>query len=207
MIRVHGFTVSPFVTRVRSLLIFKGIKHELVPVDMQSKYFNDLTPVAKVPVVEDGELVIWDSNNIALYIEEKFAQTYKMVPEDPEKRARLFNIVALNDKMIHDGLFFMAMEQFSINDRFREAGFSFRARVLNEDEKVELKEDFSNRFSRLSEMLGDNEFFVGDQYSYADAAVLGTIRLAQMLEFDTSSMNAWYGRHMQNPQIAQMFED
>lgn len=189
------------------MLIFKGIKHDLVPVDMQSKYFNDLTPVSKVPVVEDGDFALWDSNNVALYLEEKFPQTYSMLPANPQERAQVFNVVALADKIIHDGLFFMAMEKFNINDRFKEAGFSFRSRVLNNEEKEELKKDFEYRFSKLNEMLGNKDYFVGDQYSYADAAVIGTVRLAKMLEFDTSSMDAWCEKLMTNPQIAQMFED
>jgi glutathione S-transferase len=52
-----------------------------------------LNPAARVPVLVDGELVIWDSLAIAEYLAEKFPEKH-LWPADPALRARARSVVA-----------------------------------------------------------------------------------------------------------------
>ena len=48
-----------------------------------SDKFKELTLIEKIPVLEDSDgTIIYDSFNILLYLDEKYPQTYQMLPED-----------------------------------------------------------------------------------------------------------------------------
>jgi glutathione S-transferase len=50
--------------------------------------FRALTPVGMIPVIEDGEAVIWESNTILRYLTAKAGRT-DLLPADPAGRARI----------------------------------------------------------------------------------------------------------------------
>ncbi|WP_341922285.1 glutathione S-transferase family protein [Polaromonas sp. YR568] len=52
-----------------------------------------LTPTGKVPVLQDGELAIWDTLAIAEYLAEQFPEK-KLWPADPAARARARSVCA-----------------------------------------------------------------------------------------------------------------
>jgi len=60
---------------------------------------SSLTPTAKVPVLVDGELAIWDTLAIAEYVAEKFPEK-QLWPQDKTARARARSICA----EMHSGL-------------------------------------------------------------------------------------------------------
>ena len=50
--------------------------------------FRALTPVGMIPVIEDGETVVWESNTILRYLAVK-AERNDLLPADPAGRARI----------------------------------------------------------------------------------------------------------------------
>ena len=52
-----------------------------------------INPVAKVPVLVDGEVVVWDTLAIAEYLAEQFPQQ-QLWPQDPKARARARSLCA-----------------------------------------------------------------------------------------------------------------
>lgn len=54
---------------------------------------NALTPTGKVPVLVDGERVVWDTLAIAEYLAEKFPEQH-LWPQDPAARARARSVCA-----------------------------------------------------------------------------------------------------------------
>ena len=83
------YSTAPNPMKVALCLEEMELPYEPIPVDtrkgMQHKpEFLALNPNAKVPCIVDGEIVVFDSNAIVLYLAEK---TGKFLPKEPKARA------------------------------------------------------------------------------------------------------------------------
>lgn len=87
--KVHGVVLSPFVRKVLAVCSIKGLEYELDPVmpGSTSPEYLQISPLGKVPALEDGDLGISDSSVICEYLEEKYPGVAVM-PSSPEDRAR-----------------------------------------------------------------------------------------------------------------------
>jgi len=91
--KLHYHPISGHAHRARLLLGLLGIEHELIEVDLskgahKSPAFLALNPFGQVPVLEDGDIVIADSNAIMVYLAKKTGAT-NWLPETPEGAARV----------------------------------------------------------------------------------------------------------------------
>ena len=89
MIQIIGSPVSPFVKKVLAMLVMKGVDFEVDPI---TPFYGDdrytkLSPLRRIPVFIDGDLVLNDSSVIAQYIEEVWGSP-SALPETPEARAK-----------------------------------------------------------------------------------------------------------------------
>jgi glutathione S-transferase len=87
-IELYSATSCPYAQRTRLLLSEKGIEHILHEVDLDAKpaWFDRISPYSKVPVLKQGNVVIWESSIINEYIEELFPDP-PLMPLDPARRA------------------------------------------------------------------------------------------------------------------------
>ena len=87
--KLIGVRLSPFVRKVAVALSVKGIEyeHETVLPGMMPAEFVQMSPLMKIPVLQDGDLVLPDSSVIFEYLEEKYPSP-SLLPETPEDRAR-----------------------------------------------------------------------------------------------------------------------
>lgn len=97
-IRIHSFPLSGHAHRVRLFASLAGIAHEVIDVDMMNgahkqEPFLSLNPAGQVPVIEDGEDVISDSNAILVYLARKYAPSY--LPADPKGEAEVQKFLTL----------------------------------------------------------------------------------------------------------------
>lgn len=86
-----AFTITP---NNRKVVAF--IKHFDLPVEVRQidfkrqehkgEEFTALNPMQKVPVLVDGDFVLWESNAILAYLAAKFPQTHAL-PGEPQKLA------------------------------------------------------------------------------------------------------------------------
>ena len=93
-LRLHHHPLSGHSHRVRLLLSILSLKTELVEIDMKSgahkaPEFLKLNPLGQVPVLEDGELVVRDSNAIMVYLATKYDQSRKWYPATAEGAAEV----------------------------------------------------------------------------------------------------------------------
>lgn len=90
MLKVHGAGPSPFVRKVRVVLAEKGIPYELNPVMPfgVSDEFRKISPLGKIPVLEDDGKFINDSSVICDYIERTHPKSTPLYPTDAYERAR-----------------------------------------------------------------------------------------------------------------------
>jgi GSH-dependent disulfide-bond oxidoreductase len=89
MIRLHTWT-TPNGRKISIALEECGLSYEVVPVDLganaqMTPAFLALNPNHKIPVLEDGKVVIWESGAILLHLGEKYG-VGKILPADPGLR-------------------------------------------------------------------------------------------------------------------------
>lgn len=89
MIQIIGSPVSPFVKKVLALLVMKGVNFAVDPITpfYGDDRYSELSPLRRVPVFIDGDLVLNDSSVIAQYIEERWPQP-SALPSTSEARAK-----------------------------------------------------------------------------------------------------------------------
>jgi len=93
-IRLHGHPVSGHAHRVELLLSLLGLPFEKVVVDLtlgehKQPAFLALNPFGQLPVIEDGDLVLADSNAILVYLALTFDASGQWLPRDAIGAARV----------------------------------------------------------------------------------------------------------------------
>lgn len=89
MIILHGVYGSPFVRKVLAVLAIKNLPYEHIqqmPFTRDEAY-KKISPLGKVPAIQDGELTVSDSTVICEYLEEAYPQN-RVYPNDPVAKAR-----------------------------------------------------------------------------------------------------------------------
>jgi GST-like protein len=144
-----------------------GLEYEAVPVDTRAgdqhqSAFKAINPNAKVPVIIDGDVTVFDSNGILLYLGEK---TGKFVPPDsPAARGELLSwlmfvasgIGPYSGQAVHFQHHAPEKLPYAIN-RYR-----FEAQ---------------RHYAILDARLAERPYMLGDSYSIVDMAAWGWARL------------------------------
>ncbi|MEH6569797.1 MAG: glutathione S-transferase family protein [Halioglobus sp.] len=87
--KIYGANLSPFVRKVLSVCAIKGLEYEhviVMPGSVPEGYLQ-ISPLGKIPALEDGDLKISDSSVICEYLEERYPDI-AVLPGDPAQRAR-----------------------------------------------------------------------------------------------------------------------
>jgi glutathione S-transferase len=92
-IRLYRMVLSGHCHRVELFMRLAGIPYEAIDVDLakgehKKPEFLALNPFGQVPVIEDGDVVLADSNAILVYLEAKYAPG-RWLPRDPLGAARV----------------------------------------------------------------------------------------------------------------------
>lgn len=116
--RVIGSYISPYVRKVLVFLETKGIEYEIDPIApfVGNEEFARLSPLKRIPVLLDGELVLTDSSVICQYLEDKFPEP-SLYPRDIAARARARWLEEYADTRLADGLIWRLFYEISIKKR------------------------------------------------------------------------------------------
>ena len=89
MMTLYSGTTCPFSQRCRIVLYEKGMDFQIVDVDLlqQARRPRGDEPVQPVPVLVERDLILYESNIINEYIDERFPHP-QLMPADPVMRAR-----------------------------------------------------------------------------------------------------------------------
>src|SRR6266436_4940636 len=97
MMVLYSGTTCPFSQRCRLVLFEKGMDFEIRDVDLFNKPedISVMNPYGQVPILVERDLILYESNIINEYIDERFPHP-QLMPADPVMRARarlmLFNM-------------------------------------------------------------------------------------------------------------------
>lgn len=91
-LKLHRHPLSGHSHRVQLALSLMGLPFELIDVDLmkaahKSPEFLKLNPFGQVPVLEEGDTVLFDSNAILVYLAAKFDPAGRWLPRDPKGQA------------------------------------------------------------------------------------------------------------------------
>ncbi len=86
---VIGNYLSPYVRKVLVFLELKGLPYRIDPIApfVGDEAFSRLSPLRRIPVLLDGDLVLNDSTVICEYLQDRFPAV-PLYPADPVRRAR-----------------------------------------------------------------------------------------------------------------------
>jgi GST-like protein len=161
---------APNPTKVALFLEEAGLPYELVPVDTRKgdqhkPEFLAINPNAKVPAIVDGDVTVFDSNAILLYLAEK---TGKFLPPKGDKaRAELLS-----------WLLFVA----SGVGPYSGQSVHFRvAAPKNEYAINRYAYEAQRHYGILDARLAKQKYMLGDTYTIVDMDVWGWARLIPMV--------------------------
>ena len=166
---VYGASLSPFVRKVRVMLLEKGLPYELDPVNpfTPPPSFLQISPLKRIPVVRDTDLpepnTLPDSSIICDYIEHKYP-TPPLYPRDAYARSRALWLEEYADtaltQVIGPGIFFERVIKRILQSKPDEALIA-----------ATLKDKVPPVFDYLEGEIGSKTYLIGDAFSIADIAV------------------------------------
>jgi glutathione S-transferase len=182
-ITVIGSYISPYVRKVLVFLEMKGIDYEIDPIApfAGNEAFAKLSPLKRVPVLIDGDLVLADSSVICQYLEDKFPDP-SLYPRDIAMRARARWLEEYADTRLADGLVWRLFYEKSIKKRT--TGQPADEAVVQRARDVEIPE----ALDYLEPQVPAAGFLFGEP-SIADISIASYFRTAQFVhyEIDASS--------------------
>ena len=188
MIKLY-FHPSPNPAKVALFLEEAGLPYELVPVDTRKgeqfdPAFLAINPNAKTPAITDGDVTVFDSNAILLYLGEKTGQ---FMPDDtPVLRGELLSwlmfvatgIGPYSGQAVHFQHFAPKPNDYAVTR------YLFEAR---------------RHYGILDARLADRRYMLGDEYTIVDMAVWGWARVVPFVLGD----GAWAAM----PNLKRLFDE
>jgi glutathione S-transferase len=89
---LHGVALSGHCHRVALMLTLLGLPFDQrdAPAPVRaSAAFLQLNPLGQIPVLQDGDLVLCDSNAILVYLAKQYGAGTQWLPEDPQGAAQV----------------------------------------------------------------------------------------------------------------------
>lgn len=156
MMVLYSGTTCPFSQRCRLVLFEKGMDFEIRDIDLFNKPedISVMNPYGQVPILVERDLILYESNIINEYIDERFPHP-QLMPADPLMRARarlmLFNFE--KELFVHVN----TLE----NEKHKEGDPALtKARAAIRD-----------HLTMLAPLFVKNKYMLGDEFSMLDVAL------------------------------------
>lgn len=161
--KLYDRHTSPNCQRTRVVLYEKNLSYETIPVDLVKKEqkrpeFLKMNPYGKVPVLIDGDTILYESCIINEYIEEKYPNP-PLLPKDLALRAKI-----------------RIQIDYGVNGTYG-AYEKLRNEMLKDEsersaeEITEARTKLKGLLKRFEDEIGDNSYLAGE-FSLLDAAVI-----------------------------------
>ena len=152
MMVLYSGTTCPFSQRCRFVLFEKGMDFEIRDVDLYNKPedISIMNPYGQGPILVERDLILYESNIINEYIDERFPHP-QLMPADPvmRARARLF-------------LFQFEVELFSQIEALEHG---------NAKAQDKARAHVSDRLVQMAPVFTKQKHMLGDEFSMLDVAI------------------------------------
>lgn len=157
MMVLYSGTTCPFSQRCRFVLFEKGMDFEIRDVDLYNKPedVSVMNPYGQVPILVERELILYESNVINEYIDERFPHP-QLMPADPVMRARA-RLFLLN----FEREMFVFVQQIERRDQTKDT-----PRAMSK-----LRSQIRDRLTQLSQVFVHNKYMLGEEFSMLDVAI------------------------------------
>jgi RNA polymerase-associated protein len=156
MMVLYSGTTCPFSQRCRFVLFEKGMDFEIRDVDLFNKPedVSIMNPYGQVPILVERDLILYESNIINEYIDERFPHP-QLMPGDPVARAR-----------VRLFLFNFEKELF-----VHVSTLESRATKSNEKALEKARAAIRDRLTQLAPVFLKNKYMLGEDFSMLDVAI------------------------------------
>lgn len=156
MLTLVSFDLCPYVQRAAIALAEKGVPFERRTVDLANRpdWFRSLSPLGKVPLLQVGDAVLFESAVIVEYLEDTRAPA--LHPADPLERARHRAWMEFGSSMLAD--------IWTVETTPDAAAFEGKRALLRE------------KAGRLEAELGEGPYFAGSRFTLVDAVFAPVFR-------------------------------
>lgn len=117
---LHGSALSGHTHRVELLLRALGLDFDFVaaPADIRrGEAFRALNPLGQIPVLQDGDLALADSNAIMIYLAKRYAPGSDWIPEEPVAAAQMQRWLSIAaGEVMHGPAIARMIAQFNLPD-------------------------------------------------------------------------------------------
>lgn len=153
MMVLYSGTTCPFSQRCRFVLHEKGMDFEIKDIDLFNRPddINIMNPYGQVPILVERDLILYESNIINEYIDERFPHP-QLMPSDPVMRART-------------RLFLFNFER----EIFTSVGVLERAGNPKAMEKA--RQSIREQLTQLSPIFVKNKYMLAEEFSMLDVAL------------------------------------
>jgi RNA polymerase-associated protein len=157
MMVLYSGTTCPFSQRCRFVLFEKGMDFEIRDVDLYNKPedISIMNPYGQVPILVERDLILYESNIINEYIDERFPHP-QLMPADPvmRARARLFLFNFERELFVH-------VQQLERRDHTKDS-----SRMMER-----ARQQIRDRLTQLTPIFMKNKFMLGEDFSMLDVAI------------------------------------
>lgn len=166
------------------------------PFEVREDWFLDLNPAHKVPVLVDGETVLWESASIVMHLATKYGG---LLPADERDRGTAATLLAYESCNIAptiggEGLF---GEMYKPADQ-KDAGYLAR-----------MQERLAGRLPVLDTILADGRDYFARSFSVADIQIYPG--MSKVVELDTPPspvrLKAWAKRVGGRPAVQKVYQE
>jgi glutathione S-transferase len=191
---LHGPAFSTYVRSVRITLAEKGVAYDLKEINFLEGWpdgYEKLHPFKKVPVLEHGDLTLFETPAIMSYINAAFDGP-ALLSEQPATRAKTIQAINVVDNYAYDALMTRTF--------IPRAVVPLLGGTTDESVIEGAQEDSERAVSVLNGMVTGQDYFGGDSVSMADCHVvpiihyIGQIPEGQALLSKAPALTAWMGR-------------
>ena len=156
MMVLYSGTTCPFSHRCRFVLFEKGMDFEIRDIDLHNKPEDIalMNPYGQVPILVERDLILYESNLINEYIDERFPHP-QLMPGDPVDRARVRLFLLNFERELFVHVHTLESRAAKGNDKLLD-----KARLHIRD-----------RLTQLSPVFLRNKFMLGDNFSILDVAI------------------------------------
>ncbi len=197
---------SPYCWRTKISLAHKGLAFETIPWRFTEKEKISQSGQEKVPVLVDGTSIVYDSFDIALYLDETFADRPPLMPDQGSKAAAVF-MRAWCDTRLLPALCRLLLKDIhsSLDQRdkayfreTREQRFGKSLEQLCSDRPGSLQ-CLKQNLLPAEQALSINEYIGGESPNFTDFILFGSLMWAHVictvepLDAD-SNVSTWFNK-------------
>jgi len=156
MIILYSGNACPFSHRCRLVLFEKNMDFEVRDVDLFNKpeEISMMNPYGQVPILIERDLILYESNVINEYIDERFPHP-QLMPSEPVSRARVRLFLLNFEKEIFTHV--STLEDFK--------------KQKTEGQIKEIKQMIHDRLLQISPIFIKNKYMLGDEFSMLDISI------------------------------------